>query len=115
MPGGSTRTLFGNHDVHAPVAGKDRTRAAMAAVFGGLRTGCGSGSRAGGGDRLPCGMTRGQAFLVSQKMRSISAMSSSAFSPVFGSVDALAAERAFRVSLTSWLSSGYFSKCGALK
>lgn len=61
------------------------------------------------------GVIEDQAFLVSQKMRSISAMSSRAFSPVFGSVDALAADRAFRVSLTSWCSSGYFSKCGALK
>lgn len=60
-------------------------------------------------------LARCQAFLVSQKMRSISAMRSSAFWPVAGSVDALAAERAFRVSLTSWCSSGYFSKCGGLK
>lgn len=61
------------------------------------------------------GVRPGQAFLVSQKILSISAMSSSAFSPVFGSVEALAADRAFSVSLTSWCSCGYFSKCGGLK
>lgn len=66
-------------------------------------------------NRRSTGISQDQAFLVSQKILSISAMSSSAFSPVFGSVDALAALRALRVSLTSWCSWGYFSKCGALK
>lgn len=56
-----------------------------------------------------------QAFLVSQKIRSTSAIRSRAFWPVFGSFEPLAAESAFRVSLTSWCSSGYFSKCGGLK
>ncbi|SCE33757.1 hypothetical protein GA0115246_1147215 [Streptomyces sp. SolWspMP-sol7th] len=56
-----------------------------------------------------------QAFLVSQKILSIWAIRSSAFWPVAGSFEPLAAERALRVSLTSWCSSGYFSKCGALK
>ncbi len=95
--------------------GDDRTRSAVDAVLGGLRAGCG---QPGGADRERADRAaRGgdQAFLVSQKIRSISAMSSRAFSPVFGSVEALAAESAFRVSLTSWCSSGYFSKCGGLK
>ncbi len=103
---GSTRTSGPGEE--------DRTRAAMDAELGGLRTGCGTAGRR---DPRVCRSDRpgDQAFLVSQKMRSISAMSSKAFSPVFGSVDALAAESAFRVSLTSWCSSGYFSKCGGLK
>lgn len=76
-----------------------------------VRTGRKSDQR----NRRSEGLTRDQAFLVSQKILSISPIRSRAFWPVAGSFDALAAESAFRVSLTSWWSWGYFSKCGALK
>src|SRR5690242_14926187 len=66
-------------------------------------------------NRRSDGLAGDQAFLVSQKILSISAIRSRAFWPVAGSFEPLAAERAFRVSLTSWCSCGYFSKCGALK
>lgn len=57
----------------------------------------------------------GQAFFVSRKMVSISAIRSRRVWPVFGSFDPFVALAALRASLNNWWSCGYFSKCGALK
>lgn len=102
----SRRTVGAKEKPHPPRHGRPGGRRAARVRSGGR------------GDPGKCrsqGPGKAQAFLVSQKIRSISAMSSSAFSPVFGSLEPLAALSALRVSLTSWCSSGYFSKCGGLK
>ena len=67
--------------------------------------------------RARLGAGRGQACLVSQKILSISATSSSSFCPVAGSFEpfAPAAPACLTASLNSVCSWGYFSKCGALK
>ncbi len=55
-------------------AEKDRTRSAMATVFGGPRTGRGQVGGAARGNRGSDGPAEDQAFLVSQKILSIWAM-----------------------------------------
>ena len=60
--------------VHLWPGEEDRTRSAMDAVLGGLRTGCGEGDPATKEIAGQGGMIQDQAFLVSQKILSIWAM-----------------------------------------